>query len=48
MTASRSTSASIEISLREEKMGGTPGIEDAAGVACAASWSVVFSGGGLI
>ena len=44
----RSTSASIEISFRGAEKGGTPGMDAAARVACAAFRSVVFSVGGLI
>ena len=46
--SARSTSTSTKIWLREAEKGGTPGMDAAARGACAASWSFVFSSGGLI
>ena len=48
LVRSARSSTSTKIWLREAEKGGTPGMDAAARGACAASWSVVFSSGGLI
>ena len=48
MTLFRSTSASMEQPLGGAEKGGTPGMDPPEKVAPAASWRVVFVGGGLI